>query len=310
MNETLERFCQENKFNSKGPLSIAVQLTKMFSGQLFPLNATDYLAERGGQVKGLGGPNLKKILREYGIERILSSEGGRTSRGSIDNMRAYVDFLNTYHRQTGSINWLEIEQFWINKVHEYFDADPFTLSIDASQSVRAIIRNLTQQALERQRQVTGVKFLGTMMQHLVGAKLEVVMGLGSVTHNCASSNDQEHGRTGDFDIGDVTIHVTTRPSEALLYKCRENLFANRRPLIITIDTGVALAEDLANELSIAERVDVIDFIQFIVANIHERSAFDKTGRSEQMEALVERYNEIISNFENDPSLKIEIAKGR
>ncbi|WP_409014985.1 DUF4928 family protein [Dyadobacter sp. CY345] len=37
--------------------------------------------------------------------------------------------------------------------------------------------------------------------------------------------DQENGRTGDFDIGDVTIHVTTRPSEALLYKCRENLLA-------------------------------------------------------------------------------------
>ncbi len=236
--------------------------------------------------------------------------GGRTSRGSIENMRVYIDFLNTYHRSHGNFNWDEVEQFWVSKVHEYFDADPFTLSIDASQSVRAIIRNLTDQALKRQREVSGVKFLGTMMQHLVGAKLEVVMGVGSVKHNCASSNDQEYGRTGDFDLGDVSIHVTTRPSEALLLKCRENLNANRRPLIITIDTGVALAEDIADELAIGDRVDVIDFIQFIVANIHERSSFEEDGRSKRIMQLVERYNEIVSNVETDPSLKIEIAKGR
>ncbi|QKG52255.1 DUF4928 family protein [Hymenobacter sp. BRD67] len=309
MREALERFYQESRFNTKGPLSVALQLSRAFQGAEVPINPNDFLADRGGQVKGLGGPNLKKILLGYGIDRPLSSEGGRTSRGSIDNMRAYVEFLNDYG-SFAPIDWDEVEQFWIGKIQDYFDATPFTLSLDASQSIKTIIRDVTEQAVKRQRLVTGVKYLGTIMQHLVGAKLDMVMGAGTITHNSSSNNDQEHGRTGDFDIGDVSIHVTTRPSEALLIKCRENLAANRKPLIVTIDNGVGLASDLANELGIEERVEVIDFIQFIVANIHERGLFDRTGRHSRIEELIERYNSIIDRFETDPSLKIEVAAGR
>ena len=311
MRTALERFSRDYGFNSKGPLSVAVLLTRAFAGDSLPIDPEDYMAERGGQVKGLGGPKLKRILAEHGITRILSSEAGRTSRGSIDNMRAYVGFLNDYHVDSRApINWLDVEAFWIEKVQAYFDAAPFTLNADASQSVKAIVLDLVEQALERQRQVTGVKFLGTMMQHLVGAKLDVVMGSGSITHNCASNNDQEHGRTGDFDIDDATIHVTTRPSEALMGKCRENLAANRRPLIITIGTGVIVAEELARDLGISERVEVIDFVQFLVANIHERSLFNRAERQVRLEQLIERYNTIIDDFETDPSLKIEVAPGR
>lgn len=311
MRDALERFSRENGYNSKGPLSVAVQLTRAFAGGSLPIDPENHMVDRGGQVKGLGGPKLKRILAEHGIERILSSEAGRTSRGSIDNMRAYVEFLNEYHANSGApINWIEVEDFWIGKVRAYFDAAPFTLNADASQSVKTIVLNLTEQAIERQRQVTGVKFLGTMMQHLVGAKLDVVMGIGSIAHNSASNNDQEHGRTGDFDINDATIHVTTRPSEALMGKCRENLAANRRPLIITIGTGVVVAEELAKDLGISERVEVIDFVQFIVANIHERSLFNRADRQVRFEQLIERYNAIIDAFETDPSLRIEVAQGR
>ncbi len=309
MREALERFYQESGFNTKGPLSVAIQLSRAFQSKEMPINPDEFLAERGGQVKGLGGPNLKKILRDYGIERLLSSEAGRTSRGSINNMRSYVEFLNSYH-SSAPIDWNEVEQFWIDKIQDYFDATPFTISLDASQSIKTIIRDVVDQAVKRQRLVTGVKYLGTIMQHLVGAKLDMVMGSGAVTHNSSSNNDQEHGRTGDFDIGDVSIHVTTRPSEALLIKCRENLSANRKPLIVTIDSGVGLAGDLANELGIEERVEIIDFIQFIVANIHERGLFDRTGRHDRIEELIERYNSIIDRFETDPSLKIEVAAGR
>ncbi|RZK44728.1 MAG: DUF4928 domain-containing protein [Hymenobacter sp.] len=310
MKAALENFYRESGFNSKGPLSVAVQLTKVFTSKVFPLFSEEFIVGRGGQVKGLSGSTLKKILLSYGIERTLSSEGGRTSRGSIDNMRTYVNFLNNQYRAGNPIDWKEIEEFWIEKVRAYFDAAPFTLNIDASQSVRAVISNLTQQALERQRQVTGVKYLGTMMQHLVGAKLDVVMGIGSVVHNCASNNDQEHGRTGDFDIGDVSIHVTTRPSDGLFAKCCENLRANRRPLIITVGSGVSVAEELARETGIEDRIDIIDFIQFIVANIHERSSFERAERHQRIEQLVERYNSIIDEFETDPSLRIEVAQGR
>ena len=146
--------------------------------------------------------------------------------------------------------------------------------------------------------------------NLVGAKLDGVMGPGSIVHNCASNNDQEHGRTGDFDIDDATIHITIRPSAALMVKYRENLSANRRPLVITTGTGVVVAEELAKDMGISERVEAIDFVQFIAANIHERSLFNRAERQVRLEQLIERYNGIIDDFETDHSLKIEIAPGR
>ncbi len=148
------------------------------------------------------------------------------------------------------------------------------------------------------------------MQHLIGAKLEIVLFPDSVIHNSVSTNDKEYGRTGDFDVGDVSIHVTTRPGEALLEKCRQNLKANRKPLIITLESGVNMAAQLANELDIVERVEIVDFVQFIVANIHERSSFTSDARFAQLERLIENYNRIVDEYENDPSLRIEIAQGR
>ena len=310
MQEDLEQFYREAAFIGKGPLSVAIQLTESAKHMAFPLNPKDFLTERGGQVKGLGGPNLKKILKTYNIDRILSSEGGRTSRGSIDNMEAYFSFLNSQYAKGVPINWDLVGKFWAKKVQEYFDASPFSISVDSAQSIRTLILNLLQQALDRQRQIPGSRFQGIMMQHLIGAKLEMVMPPNSVTHNSVNTNDQERGRTGDFDLGDVSIHVTTRPSEALLEKCSQNLHANRKPLIITLDSGVNMAIQLADELGIVDRVEIIDFVQFVVTNIHERSSFARDDRYTQIERLVENYNRIVDSYETDPSLRIEIALGR
>ena len=310
MFDELERFYREASFNGKGQLSVAVQLTQAIRNLPFPLNPRDFLTAQEGQVKGLGGNNLKKILKSSGIDRVLSSEGGRTSRGSIKNMEVYFRFLNEQYDQGIQIDWNEVSEFWAQKVRAYFDASPFSISIDSAQSIRTLLHNLLQQALERQRQMPGSRYQGAMMQHLIGAKLEIVLHPNPVVHNSISTNDQEHGRTGDFDIGDVSIHVTTRPGEALLEKCRQNLQANRKPLIITLEGGVNMATQLADELGIVERVEIIDFIQFIVANIHERSSFTRDARFTQLEQLVDNYNRIIDTYETDPSLRIEIASGR
>lgn len=310
MFDKLEQFCRESSFISKGPLSVAVQLTEAARDLPFPLETRHFLTARGGQVKGLGGPNLKKILKKYGIDRILSNEGGRTSRGSIDNMEVYFDFLNSLHAQGVKIDWDEVSEFWAQKVRAYFDASPFSISIDSAQSVRTLLQNLLHQALERQRQISGSRYQGAMMQHLIGAKLELVLYPEPVVHNSISTNDQDHGRTGDFDIGDVSIHVTTRPGEALIEKCKKNLQANRKPLIITLESGVKMATQLAEELDIADRVEIIDFIQFMVANIHERSLFTREFRFSRIEQLVENYNCIIDKYETDPSLRIVLAQGR
>lgn len=39
-----------------------------------------------GQVLGLGVSAVQAILSDYGINKVLAAEGGRTSRGSINNI--------------------------------------------------------------------------------------------------------------------------------------------------------------------------------------------------------------------------------
>ena len=76
--ERLKAFQAENNIFTKGPLSLVVQFTRLVQDKQFPLNPDDFQTSSKGQVAGLGGGNLKKILQEHGITQQLSAEGGRT----------------------------------------------------------------------------------------------------------------------------------------------------------------------------------------------------------------------------------------
>jgi hypothetical protein len=54
------------------------------------------------------------------------------------------------------------------------------------------------------------------MQHMVGAKLDCALGQGKFEHNSYSTSDQQSGRSGEFFLGDVAIHVATAPGEAVV----------------------------------------------------------------------------------------------
>jgi len=54
------------------------------------------------------------------------------------------------------------------------------------------------------------------MQHMIGAKLDCGLGPGKFEHNSYSTSDQQTGHKGDFFLGDVAMHGTTSPSEALI----------------------------------------------------------------------------------------------
>jgi hypothetical protein len=86
---------------------------------------------------------------------VLASEGGRTSRGSIGNMREYVALLNQLHSD-GRADLDAIEAFWIARVHEFFAAKPFRIRLDASCSLRTVVRDVLDQAEERQKTTPGV----------------------------------------------------------------------------------------------------------------------------------------------------------
>ena len=305
LNDSLERFTTKNRFKTKGPLSVALVVTRHAKQRGLPLDPDQLLTKGGGQVLGLGKAGVQAVLREHGITRVLAEEGGRTSRGSVGAMKKYVVFLNNLHG--GGLADLDaIENWWIDRVRAYFASKPFVLHFDPSRSLRAIIRDLLAQAQRRQEESPGATFSGTILQHLIGAKLDLALPL-DIDHHGASVADDASGRSADFLIQDTAIHVTTAPGEAVIRKCVRNLGAGLRPVVVTTHRGIPLAEGLSEQAGIADRVDIFEAEQFIAGNLYELGEFAASGRRIKAEELIERYNEIINECETDPGLRIELG---
>ena len=119
LNEKLKEFAQKNRMKGKGPLSVALVVTRHGKKLGMPLDPEALLTDGGGQVMGLGKSAVQSILKEHGIDRVLAEEGGRTSRGSVGNMRKYVSFLNELNT-SGPIDFEQLETWWIERVRDFF----------------------------------------------------------------------------------------------------------------------------------------------------------------------------------------------
>lgn len=302
--ERLKQFQKDNNIFTKGPLSLVVQFTRMVQGKTFPLNSEDFQTKSKGQVAGLGGANLKKILKEYGITQQLSSEGGRTSRGSMGLMIKYVDFLNEWNTEE-SVDFSVVEAFWAEQVRDYFRNQPFILTADASKTIGANLNELFEQARKRQKQNPGTQYLGTVLQHLVAAKLMLILPEGSFEIHGASVADGPTDRNGDFVINNTIIHCTTMPGALLTEKCKANVRSGFRPVIITIFDRVHTALNLTEDEGLGGRVEVWDIQQFLSSNVYEHSLFDDAKRNSTLAGIIYNYNNIVLEVENDPSLRIE-----
>ena len=308
LQEKLQTFAFKHKFlKSKGTLSLALILNRIFQEKTFPLKESDFVTEKKGQVKGLSGEAAQKILSEYGITRVLAKEGGRTSRGSMANMQSYIHFLNNLYHEDSSFDLKEIEQWWIQQVRSYFAAFPLRIKLDQALSLQSSIRGLMAEALKRQQDSTGTMVVGAVMQHLVGAKLQVLYPEKAIDHHGFSVADQPTKRTGDFFINGSVIHVTTAPTERLLHVCKENLRAGDTPIIITTGKGVISAENLMEATALIGRVEILELEQFLVTNLSEWSSFNPADRKVALLRLLDSYNQIVELCETDPSLKIELA---
>lgn len=300
----LKAFQTENHIVTKGPLSVVIQFTRMVRDKNFPLDSNDFKTEKEGQVAGLGGGNLKKILKEHGITQQLSAEGGRTSRGSMGLMIKYVDFLNAWNAEE-TVDLAAVEAFWAGQVMEYFRNQPFVLTADTSKTIGSNLDELFEQAKKRQKQNPGTQYLGAVLQHLVAAKLCLIMPEGSFEIHGASVADAPTARSGDFVINKTIIHCTTSVGDLLLNKCRTNINNGYRPVIITIFERVQTALNQIEDAGLAGRVEVWDVQQFLSANVYEHSLFDEDQRNAKLGAIIERYNQIVLENETDPSLRIE-----
>jgi hypothetical protein len=303
----LATFTAEQNFRGKGPLCVALVVTQHARTMGLPLDSEKLLTEGGGQVLGLGKSAVQAVLKRHNISRVLASEGGRTSRGSLGNMREYVGFLNDL-AQEGEVDLDAVEAFWIERVHDFFAGKPFKIKLDTSRSLRTVVRDVIEQAVERQKTTPGMYYGGAVLQHLVGAKLDCALGKGRLVHNSFSTADAPGARAGDFFLGDVAIHVTTSPGEAVIERCRENLNDGYKPILVTLQHGLTVAEGLANNAGLGDRIDLFEIEQFVALNLYEIGKFEADGRKVAITDMVDRYNELVEEVETDPSLKIELRR--
>lgn len=301
--DELDDFRFGQKVKGKGALALVVQLTRAFSKDSLPIDPADYVTGKQGQVAGLGESNLRKILADHGITRQLAKEAGRTNRGNMGLMHAYAEFINGLPEP---VDFYEIENYWIACVNEYFAGQPFKLAKDSSRSVTDAVNGLLEQATRRQRENPGMKYAGTVLQHLVAAKLELLMP--TIEIHGASDADDQTGRAGDFIIDDTAIHCTTAPANLLIEKRRSNIEHGLNPVIITISDRVTTARNLLEDADIGGRVEVWDLQQFLSTNVYEHGFFNSNTRKNVLSELIDNYNSIIDEFETDPSLHIEYDK--
>lgn len=302
--KVLAEYKAERGLVGKGQIATMIYASRLARREGLPFNVDAGITTDGeGQVKGLGKGPVQAILADYGIGRVLAEEGGRTSRGSLGNIRAYLTFLNELGTHARS-NMAAIEAWWVEQAKQFFNAKPFTLRFEAGKSLRSVVRDLLAQARKRQDEGSGTMFVGAMLQHLVGAKLELALSDIRIEHNGFSVADVAGGRAGDFEIGNAALHVTTTPGEAVIRKCKANLAAGRHPVIITLHDMLPAADAFASHAGIADQLDVLDAEQFIVANLHELGGFRSDQRRVTVEALVDKYNAIVGANETDPSLMI------
>ena len=301
----LSSFFITHRFQPKGRLSVALVVTEHARKNGLPLDPSLLLTDGGGQVLGLGVTAVQNILSKHGIKKILAREGGRTSRGSINAMREYVSFLNELNSKELA-DFDIIEQFWIAKVNLFFAGKPLKVKLDNSQSLRTLVRDLIIQGEIKQKEAQGLNYVGAILQHLVGSKLDCALGIGHFVHNSFSTSDAQTGRSGDFLIGKVAIHVTTAPTEFVISRCRENIETGLRPILVTTPKGIALAEGLAENSNLSSRIDIFEIEQFIAVNLYEFARFQEEGRIVAVNDLIRRYNEIVEECETDPSLQIEV----
>jgi hypothetical protein len=304
--EKLEALCKSQpKFLRKGGLCVALVVTETAHERGLPLDPEDLRTDEGGQVAGLGKAAVQKIIEAQGITKVLAEEGGRTSRGSLGLMKLYVAVLNELH-EAKTLDLDEALTWWIQKVRAHFASEGPKFHFDPGKSLRANINDLLDQATELQATGGGTNYVGAVLQHLVGAKLDIVLGLGKIQHHGFSVADHSTDRNADYQIDVVAIHVTTHPTEALVRKCGENIKAGLKPLIITLGEAVRPADFILQTFELNDRVDVLDAAQFLTANVYERSFFKAGDCKVTLTALLERYNAIVAKCETDPSLLIKI----
>ncbi|MEV1067323.1 DUF4928 family protein [Streptomyces sp. NPDC050263] len=283
-----------------------------FLAEHFPLKSEHYTTR--SQVKTASGKQAQKLLAQHGEERKFTSEGGRTSRATLDHANALARLLNAEGDKAALSDFTASEraalatllQAWfVERVQEdFFGRKRIEAEINPDNPVRTTVA-----ALIEAGRLRGGNTAGAIAQHLVGAKLKIRFPEEDVNVESYTTADVQTGRAGDYQIGDTAIHVTMSPGEKVfLDRCVDNLNHGYRPRVLVPEGRVAAAVQLAENYGLAERVAIQSIEDFVGTNIEEVAGFSKSGVRERLRELLNEYNSRIEQAEADRSLMILVPE--
>lgn len=275
--------------------------------QMYPLSPEDYITDKG-QVRGLGGPSIARILARYGERRPYLREGGRTTRASRPSAEALVNRLNnsTYQEiaRMDRNPTVDILQQWIvRKIQEtYLDRQRLRVEINPRDPLRVVVRHILDAA-------SAAAKMGPVAQHLVGAKLQLRFPTMTVPNYSATTADAQLGRQGDFEIERTVFHVTVAPADPLFQKCESNRRLGYRVVVIVPNAKREAALQLADVRGLRDMIDIYGLEDFLGQNLGEVGQFSEDLIASKWRELLELYNQRVRAVEPDSGLLIEIPQG-
>ncbi|EGT4350775.1 DUF4928 domain-containing protein [Cronobacter sakazakii] len=295
----------ENGSINTNVMNAGLIVSRMMADGL-PITDERLYSEKKSQVRGLSGATISKILEQHGETRIFTREGGRTSRGTIFLAAAFRDVLNNTQVNgnepvdTALIS-NQLEAFFTQCVRlDYFDKQRITLDLDYNKPVASVVGDILKAAAERSDKPTGA-----VLQHLIGAKLQLRFPSIKIGSDRANAADLHTDREGDFQVGTTAFHVTTAPMEKLISRCVENKRAGYRPVILTLESKVVAARQMADNVGMSDQIAVQAAETFIGTNIEEIAVYDGDKIREGLARLIRTYNTRINTIEIDKSLMID-----
>lgn len=288
-----------------GFYAVMLNATHRASEMDYPLQETAFKTANRGQVVGQRGKAPNQILENWRLPYRFGTESGGTNRASIGHVERYVSLLNDIHESKGGVDHLAAMVFWLRRTRKFFETSPIEIQFNPKQTLRVFIERALDEVRKRERNLAGAKLTGLFMQHMVGAKLDVLLGPGAVTHHPATQADAQYERSGDFEIEGAILHVTSAPTERLIEKCRANLDGFKRPVIVTLTRKVATAAGLAENAERADQIEIVDFESLMVSNLLEHSFLKRRERRVSVEELVQAYSSLVKK--HDPVSGIEIV---
>ncbi|EOI3502838.1 DUF4928 family protein [Cronobacter dublinensis] len=295
----------ENGSINTNVMNAGLIVSRMMADGL-PITDDRLYSEKKGQVRGLSGATISKILEQHGETRIFTREGGRTSRGTIFLAAAFRDVLNNTQVNgnepvDAALISNQLEAFFTQCVRlDYFDKQRITLDLDYNKPVASVVGDILKAAAERSDKPTGA-----VLQHLIGAKLQLRFPSIKIGSDRANAADLHTDREGDFQVGTTAFHVTTAPMEKLISRCVENKRAGYRPVILTLESKVIAARQMADNVGMSDQIAVQAAETFIGTNIEEISVYDGDKIREGLARLIRTYNARINAIEIDKSLMID-----